>query len=112
MKKIVALIVVLIILGAGAAVLVLSFQPPHVEKVTIQSVEDFTNSSFTLKYSVRMYNPNIIGANITSIHYNLLLNGENLSNGTSEGAYIPPLGSANFSFVSKVYYRSALTSHL
>ena len=107
MKKIAALIVVLIILGAGTAILVLSFQPPHVEKVTIQSVEDFTNSSFTLKYSVRIYNPNIIGANISSIHYNLLLNGENLSNGTSEGAYVPPLGSADFSFVSKVYYRSA-----
>jgi hypothetical protein len=107
MKKIIALIIALIIVGAGTAVLVLSFQRPQVEKVTIESIEDFTNSSFTLKYSVRVYNPNIIGVNITSIRYNLLLNGENLSNGTSAGAYLPPLGSADFSFVSTIQYRSA-----
>ena len=75
MKKIIALIIALIIVGMVTAVLVLSFQRPQIEKVTIQSIEDFTNSSFTLKYSVRVHNPNIIGANITSIRYNLLLNG-------------------------------------
>ncbi len=110
MRKIViaVILVVAIIIIAGAA-FVLTLQAPQVEGVNIRSIDDISISGFTFTFSVKIYNPNIIGITVKDITYNLLLadSGRVVSNGTSGGAYIQPRGTTELFITSTVYYGSA-----
>jgi LEA14-like dessication related protein len=113
MRKIViaVLIVIAILIIAGAA-FVLTLQAPQVEGVTITSIDNVSRSGFTFTFSVKIYNPNIIGVTVKDITYNLLLSdsGKLVSNGKSAGAYIQPRGSTELNITSTVYYGSAAST--
>jgi hypothetical protein len=85
-------------------------QPPTIEKVTLLSIANITNNGFTLKYLVKIHNPNLIGMNITNMKYAVLKTDESkVYNGTSAGGYIPPRRSIELSFVSKAYFQPLLS---
>jgi LEA14-like dessication related protein len=113
MRKIViaVLIVIAILIIAGAA-FVLTLQAPQVEGVTITSIDNVSRSGFTFTFSVKIYNPNIIGVTVKDITYNLLLadSGKLVSNGKSAGAYIQPRGTTELFITSTVYYGSAAST--
>ncbi len=79
-------IVVAILVIAGAA-FVLTLQAPQLEGVSIKSIDDISLSSFTITFSIKIFNPNIIGVTVKDIAYNLELSdkGKLVSNGTSGG---------------------------
>ncbi len=114
MKKIIALLITISIIGAGAATYFFFLQPPNIEKVTLLSVDDITRTGFTLKYAITIHNPNLVGMNITNMKYNVLLKPTNQTvyNGTSDGGYIPPGGSIQLTLVSKAYFGPLLTAGL
>ncbi len=105
------IIVVAIIIIAGAA-FVLTLQAPQVEGVNISSIDNVSRSGLTLTFSVKIYNPNIIGVTVKDITYNLLLadSGKLLSNGTSGGAYIQPRSTTELFITSTIYYGSAAST--
>ncbi|MGZ4944232.1 MAG: LEA type 2 family protein [Halobacteriota archaeon] len=105
------IIVVAIIIIAGAA-FVLTLQAPQVEGVSIRSIDNVSRSGLTFTFSVKIYNPNIIGITVKDISYNLLLanSGKLLSNGTSGGAYIQPRGTTELFITSTVFYGSAAST--
>ena len=113
MRKIViaVIIVVAIVIIAGAA-FVLTLQAPQVEGVSTKSIDNVSRSGFTFTFSVKIYNPNIIGVTVKDITYNLLLSnkGKLVSNGTSGGAYIQPRGTTELFITSTVYYGSAAST--
>ncbi|MGZ4905006.1 MAG: hypothetical protein ACXV5I_09375, partial [Halobacteriota archaeon] len=57
------IIVVAIIIIAGAA-FVLTLQAPQVEGVSIRSIDNVSRSGLTFTFSVKIYNPNIIGITV------------------------------------------------
>ncbi len=101
-------IVVAILITAGAA-FVLTLQAPQLEGVSIKSIDDISLSSFTITFSIKIFNPNIIGVTVKDIAYNLELpdKGKLVSNGTSGGAYIQPRGKTELFVTSTIYYGSA-----
>ncbi len=113
MRRIVigVIIVVIILIVAGAA-FVLTLQAPQVEGVNIRSIDNVSRSGLTFTFSVKIFNPNIIGITIKDITYNLLLSesGKLVSNGTSGGAYIQPRGTTELFITSTVYYGSAAST--
>ena len=94
-KKFVVLLLAVSIIGVGGAAYFFCLQPPNIEKVTLLSIDNITNNGFTLKYLVKIHNPNLIGMNITNMKYAVLLKPTNQTvyNGTSAGGYISPGGS-------------------
>ncbi len=117
MRKIVivaaVIVIVAIIIIAGAA-FVLTLQAPQVEGVNIRSIDNISRSGLTFTFSVKIFNPNIIGITVKDITYNLLLaeSGKLVSNGTSGGAYIQPRGTTELFITSTVYYGSAASTAL
>ncbi len=115
MRKIIiavaVVIVVAVVIIAGAA-FVLTLQAPQVEGVSIRSIDNISRSGLTFTFSVKIYNPNIIGVTIKDITYNLLLadSGKLVSNGTSGGAYIQPRGTTELFITSTIYYGSAAST--
>jgi hypothetical protein len=89
-------------------------QPPTIEKVTLLSIDNITNNGVTLKYLVKIHNPNLISINVTNVKYAALLKPTNQTvyNGTSAGSYIPQGGSIELSFVSKAYFQPLLSLSL
>jgi LEA14-like dessication related protein len=61
---------------------------------------------------IKLYNPNVVGVNIKSITYNLLLTSSNqvLSAGTSDGIQIPARGSVDIPIQSTIYFGSAIST--
>jgi len=110
-KKIVVLLLTVSIIGVGGAAYFFCLQPPTIEKVTLLSIDNVTNNGFTLKYLVKIHNPNLIGMNITNMKYAVLLKPTNQAvyNGTSAGGYISPGGSIELSFVSTAYFQPLLS---
>jgi len=113
-KKIVVLLLTVSIIGVGGAAYFFCLQPPTIEKVTLLSIDSITNNGFTLKYLVKIHNPNLTGMNITNMKYAVLLKPTNQTvyNGTSAGGYIPPGGNIELSFVSKAYFQPLLSAAL
>lgn len=113
MRRIViaVILVVIIVIVAGAA-FVLTLQAPQVEGVNIRSIDNVSRSGLTFTFSVKIFNPNIIGITITGITYNLLLSESDklVSNGTSGGAYIQPRGTTELFITSTVFYGSAAST--
>ena len=105
------IIVVAIVIIAGAA-FVLTLQAPQVEGVSIRSIDNVSRSGLTFTFSVKIFNPNIIGVTVKDITYNLLLSesGKLVSNGTSGGAYIQPRGTTELFITSTIYYGSAAST--
>ncbi len=102
------ILVVAILIIAGAA-FVLMLQAPQLEGVSVKSIDDISFSSFTITFSVKIFNPNIIGVTVKDISYNLELSnkGRLVSNGTSAGAYIQPRGTTELFITSTIFYGSA-----
>ena len=113
-KKFVVLLLAVSIIGVGGAAYFFCLQPPTIEKVTLLSIDNITNNGFTLKYLVKIHNPNLVGMNITNMKYAVLLKPTNQTvyNGTSAGGYISPGGSIELSFVSKAYFQPLLSAAL
>ena len=111
-KAVIAAIIVVIIVIAAAVGFVLTLQAPQVEGVSITSIDNVSGSGLTFTFSVKIYNPNIIGITIKDITYNLVLSdtGKLVSNGTSGGAYIQPRGTTELFITSTVYYGSAAST--
>ena len=111
-KAVIAAMIVVVIVIAAAAGFVLTLQAPQVEGVSIKSIDNVSRSGFTFTFSVKIYNPNIIGITIRDITYNLVLSdtGKLVSNGTSGGAYIQPRGTTELFITSTVYYGSAAST--
>ncbi len=111
-KVVIAVIIVVAILIIAGAAFVLTLQAPQVEGVNIRSIDNVSRSGLTFTFSVKIYNPNIIGITVKDITYNLLLadSGKLLSNGTSEGAYIQARGTTELFITSTVYYGSAAST--
>ena len=113
-KKFVVLLLAVSIIGVGGAAYFFCLQPPNIEKVTLLSIDNITNNGFTLKYLVKIHNPNLIGMNITNMKYAVLLKPTNQTvyNGTSAGGYISPGGSIELTFISKAYFQPLLSAAL
>ena len=111
-KAVIAAIIVVVIVIAAAVGFVLTLQAPQVEGVSITSIDNVSGSGLTFTFSVKIYNPNIIGITIKDITYNLVLSdtGKLVSNGTSGGAYIQPRGTTELFITSTVYYGSAAST--
>jgi LEA14-like dessication related protein len=111
-KIVIAVVIVVAALVIGGAAFVLTLQAPQVEGVTITSIDNVSGSGFTFTFSVKIYNPNIVGVTVKDITYNLLLadSGKLVSNGTSEGAYIQPRGTTELNVTSTVYYGSVAST--
>ena len=111
-KAVIAAIIVVVIVIAAAVGFVLTLQAPQVEGVSITSIDNVSRSGLTFTFSVKIFNPNIIGITIKDITYNLVLSdtGKLVSNGTSGGAYIQPRGTTELFITSTVYYGSAAST--
>ncbi len=111
-KIVIAVILAVAIIIIAAAAFVLTLQAPQVEGVSIKSIDNVSRSGFTFTFSVKIYNPNIIGVTVKDITYNLVLSnkGKLVSNGTSGGAYIQPRGTTELFITSTVYYGSAAST--
>jgi LEA14-like dessication related protein len=111
-KIVIAVPIVIVILIIAGAAFVLTLQAPQVEGVTITSIDNVSGSGFTFTFSVKIYNPNIIGVTVKDITYNLLLadSGKLVSNGKSAGAYIQPRGTTELNITSTVYYGSVAST--
>jgi len=114
-RTIVAIIaaVIIVIAIVGAAFL-LTLQAPQVQGVSVSSIDNVSRSGFTLTFVIKLYNPNVVGVNIKSITYNLLLTSGNqiLSTGTSDGIQIPARGSVDIPIQSTIYFGSAISTVL
>lgn len=112
-RTIVAIIaaVIIVIAIVGAAFL-LTLQAPQVQGVSVSSIDNVSRSGFTLTFVIKLYNPNVVGVNIKSITYNLLLTSSNqvLSAGTSDGIQIPARGSVDIPIQSTIYFGSAIST--
>ncbi len=108
-KIVIAVVLVVAILIIAGAAFVLTLQAPQFEGVSIKSIDDISLTSFTITFSVKIFNPNIIGFTVTDISYNLELPGKGklVSNGTSAGAYIQPRGTTELIITSTIYYGSS-----
>ncbi len=108
-KIVIAVILVVVLLVIAGAAFVLTLQAPQLEGVSIKSIDDISLSSFTITFSIKIFNPNIIGLTVKDISYNLELSGRGklVSNGTSAGAYIQPRGTTELFITSTIYYGSA-----
>lgn len=106
--------VVIIIIAVTGAALFLTLQAPHVEGVSVRSIDNVSRSGFTLTFLIKLYNPNIVGVNVKSVIYNLLLVEDNqvLSNGTIDGVQIPAQGSVEIPIQSTIYFGSAISTIL
>jgi LEA14-like dessication related protein len=112
-RSIVAIIAaVIIVIAIVGAAFFLTLQAPQVQGVSVSSVDNVSRSGFTLTFVVKLYNPNVVGVNIKSITYNLLLTAGNqvLSNGTLDGIQIPARGSVDIPIQSTVYFGSAISA--
>jgi LEA14-like dessication related protein len=111
-KIVIAVAIVVAIVIIGGAAFVLTLQAPQVEGVNITSIDNVSRSGFTFTFSVKIYNPNIVGITVKDITYNLLLanSGKLVSNGKSAGAYIQPRGTTELNITSTVYYGSAAST--
>ncbi len=111
-KTVIAVIIVVVILIVAGAAFVLTLQAPQVEGVSIRSIDNVSRSGLTFTFSIKIFNPNVIGITIKDITYNLLLSetGKLVSNGTSGGTYIQPRGTTELFITSTVYYGSAASA--
>ncbi|MGZ4906391.1 MAG: LEA type 2 family protein [Halobacteriota archaeon] len=111
-KVVIAAISVVVIVVVAAVGFVLTLQAPQVEGVSITSIDNVSRSGFTFTFSVKIFNPNIIGITVKDITYNLVLSdtGKLVSNGTSGGAYIQPRGTTELLITSTVFYGSAAST--
>ncbi|MGZ4862268.1 MAG: LEA type 2 family protein [Halobacteriota archaeon] len=112
-RTIVAIIaaVIIVIAVVGAAFL-LTLQAPQVQGVSVSSIDNVSRSNATLTFVIKLYNPNVVGVNIKSISYNLLLTSSNqvLSTGTSDGIQIPARGSVDIPIQATIDFRSAIST--
>jgi len=112
-RSIVAVIaaVIIVIAIVGAAFL-LTLQAPQVQGVSVSSIDNVSRSGFTLTFVIKVYNPNVVGVNIKSITYNLLLTAGNqvLSTGSSDGIQIPARGSVDIPIQSTIYFGSSISA--
>ncbi|MGZ4914846.1 MAG: LEA type 2 family protein, partial [Halobacteriota archaeon] len=111
-KVVIAAIIVVVIVVVAAVGFVLTLEAPQVEGVSITSIDNVSRSGFTFTFSVKIFNPNIIGITVKDITYNLVLSdtGKLVSNGTSGGAYIQPRGTTELLITSTVFYGSAAST--
>jgi LEA14-like dessication related protein len=112
-RSIVAIIAaVIIVIAIVGAAFFLTLQAPQVQGVSVSSVDNVSRSGFTLTFVVKLYNPNVVGVNIKSVTYNLLLTASNqvLSTGTLDGIQIPARGSVDIPIQSTVYFGSAISA--
>jgi LEA14-like dessication related protein len=112
-RSIVAIIAaVIIVIAIVGAAFFLTLQAPQVQGVSVSSIDNVSRSGFTLTFVVKLYNPNVVGVNIKSVTYNLLLTASNqvLSTGTLDGIQIPARGSVDIPIQSTVYFGSAISA--
>lgn len=112
-RSIVAIIAaVIIVIAIVGAAFFLTLQAPLVQGVSVSSIDNVSRSGFTLTFVVKLYNPNVVGVNIKSVTYNLLLTASNqvLSTGTLDGIQIPARGSVDIPIQSTVYFGSAISA--
>jgi LEA14-like dessication related protein len=104
--------VVIIVIAVAGAAFFLTLQAPQVQGVSVRSIDNVSRSGFTLTFVIKLYNPNIVGVNVKSVTYNLLLTEGNqvLSNGTSDGVQIPAQGSVEIPIQSTIYFNSAIST--
>lgn len=111
-KRTVAVIIVaIVIIAAGVTAYFSSVQPPQIESVKISSIDAVSLSGFSLTFSIKIYNPNIIGMTIKNIKYNLTLTQTNqvLMNGTLGEINIPAHGSTEVFMKSTIYFAPAIS---
>ena len=112
-RTIVAIIaaVIIVIAIVGAAFL-LTLQAPQVQGVSVSSIDNVSRSGFTLTFVIKLYNPNVVGVNIKSLTYNLVLTSSNqvLSTGSATGIQVPARGSVDIPIQSTIYFGAALST--
>jgi LEA14-like dessication related protein len=111
-KRTVAVIIVaIVIIAAGVTAFFSSVQPPQIESVKISSIDGVSLSGFNLTFSIKIYNPNIIGLTIKNIKYNLTLAQTNqlLMNGTFGEINIPAHGSMEVFVKSTIYFAPTIS---
>jgi LEA14-like dessication related protein len=104
--------VVIIIIAVAGATFFLTLQAPQVEGVSVRSIDNVSRSGFTVTFVIKLYNPNIVGVNIKSVTYNLLLveGSRLLSNGKSYDFQVPARGSVEIPIQSTIYFSSAISA--
>jgi len=114
-KTIAAIIgVVIIVIAVAGAAFFLTLQAPQVQGVSVRSIDNVSRSGFNLTFVIKLYNPNIVGVNVKSVNYNLVLVEGNqiLSTGTIDGVQIPAQGSVEIPIQSSIYFGSAISAVL
>jgi LEA14-like dessication related protein len=108
---VIAAVIIIIIAAAGAAFL-LTLQAPQVEGVSVSSIDSVSLKGFNLTFVVKLYNPNVVGVNIKSLTYDLILVEGNqvLSTGTIDGVQVPARGSVEIPIQSTVNFLPAISA--
>jgi LEA14-like dessication related protein len=98
--------VVVIVIAAAGATFLLTLQKPVLEGVSISSVDNVSSSGFNLTFVIKLYNPNVVGVDVKSVTYTLLLVESNqvLSTGAIDGVQIPAQGSVEIPIKSTVNF--------
>ena len=110
-RTIAVIIVAIVIVAVGVTTYFSSFEPPQIESVKISSIDGISLSGFNLTFSIKIYNPNIVGMTIKNINYNLILTQTNqlLMNGTHGEINIPAHGSTEIVIKSTIYFVPAIS---
>lgn len=110
-RTIAVIIVAIVIVAVGVTAYFSSFEPPQIESVKISSIDGISLSGFNLTFSIKIYNPNIVGMTIKNINYNLTLTQTNqlLMNGTHGEINIPAHGSTEIFIKSTIYFVPAFS---
>jgi LEA14-like dessication related protein len=104
--------VVIIVIAVAGAAFFLTLQAPQVEGVSVSSIDSVKLDGFNLTFVVKLYNPNVVGVNIKSLTYDLLLVEGNqvLSTGTIDGVQVPAKDSVEIPIHSTVKFLPAISA--
>ena len=104
--------VVIIVIAVAGAAFFLTLQAPQVQGVSVRSIDNVSRSGFNLTFVIKLYNPNIVGVNVKSVTYNLLLVEGNqvLSTGTIDGIQVPARGSVEIPIQSTINFGPAISA--
>jgi LEA14-like dessication related protein len=104
--------VVIIVIAVAGAAFFLTLQAPLVESVSVRSIDNVTRSGFTFTFLIKLYNPNVVGVNVKSVTYDLLLAESNqvLGNGTGGEFQVPARGSVEIPIQTSIYFSGVISA--
>jgi LEA14-like dessication related protein len=104
--------VVIIVIAVAGAAFFLTLQAPQVQGVSVRSIDNVSSSGFNLTFVIKLYNPNVVGVDVKSVTYTLLLVEGNqvLSTGAINGVQIPAQGSVEIPIHSTVNFIPAISA--